>query len=259
MFVQSEKLESEHLLTFLGKTEHFNKRAKEGYDVTPKLLQNPILQKEEEIHYRAPIMIQMSEVIPSFNVIEDFFMPLLEERVLSHIWIQFGFNASVNERQEKNKAYYHFTQAQQPNKTVVNEMMRRCVEAAELKEMPFIQLVGDQQGYAIILELKNENPEKYKNILPVMGGFHVQGTFMSTINKRFKVSGIFQLVHGSDLLEEGSTDQALRGAHHNRGIRCYMLLYEALSRLLLQTTYIAIIDMRLIWRDAMPSKSEREE
>ena len=41
------------------------------------------------------------------------------------------------------------------------------------------------------------------------------------------------------MLEEGSTDQALRGAHHNRGIRCYMLLYEAL-RLLLQTTGIAL-------------------
>ena len=42
------------------------------------------------------------------------------------------------------------------------------------------------------------------------------------------------------MLEEGSTDQALRGAHHNRGICCYMLLYEALSRLLLQTTDIAL-------------------
>ena len=92
-----------------------------------------------------------------------------------------------------NKAYYHFTHAQPPNKTVVNEMMRRCVEAAELKEMPFIQLVGDQPAYALILELKNENPKKHKNTLPVMGGFHVQGTFMSTINKRFKGLGIFQL------------------------------------------------------------------
>ena len=41
-------------------------------------------------------------------------------------------------------------------------------------------------------------------------------------------------------------------------MRCYMLLYEALSRLLLQTTNIAIIDMGLIWRAAMPSTSERE-
>ena len=66
----------------------------------------------------------------------------------------------------------------------------------------------------------------------------MQGTFVSTINKRFKGSGIFQLVHA--LLEEGSTDQAVRGAHHNRGICCYMLLYEPLSRLLLQTTDIAL-------------------
>ena len=63
---------------------------------------------------------------------------------------------------------------------------------------------------------------------------------MATIYKRFKGSGIFQLVHASDLLEEGSTDQVLRGAHHNRGMQCYMLLYEALVRLLLDTSDIEL-------------------
>ena len=36
------------------------------------------------------------------------------------------------------------------------------------------------------------------------------------------------------LVEEGSADQALRTKHHNRGMRTYMLVYEALVRMLLQ-------------------------
>ena len=58
------------------------------------------------------------------------------------------------------------THAQPPNKTVVNEMVQRAAEAAEYKLMPFVQLVGDQHVYALILELKHENPEKFKKILP---------------------------------------------------------------------------------------------
>ena len=57
---------------------------------------------------------------------------------------------------------------------------------------------------------------------------------MSTINKRFDGSGIFDLVSATNLVEEGSADQALRGKHHNRGKRTYMLVYEALVRMLLQ-------------------------
>ena len=86
LFVQSEKLESEHLPS----TQKLNIPTKEQKnDMTlPQISTDYILQKEEEIHYRAPIMIQISVVIPTFNVIEDFFMSLLEEQVLSLTWIQ---------------------------------------------------------------------------------------------------------------------------------------------------------------------------
>ena len=59
--------------------------------------------------------------------------------------------------------------------------MQRTADAAEYKSMPFVQLVGDQPVYALILELKHENPEKFKKILPVMGSFHAQNAFMATI------------------------------------------------------------------------------
>ena len=45
MFVQSEKLESEH---FHGKTEYSNKRAKEGYDVTPNYYRTLYYKKKRK-------------------------------------------------------------------------------------------------------------------------------------------------------------------------------------------------------------------
>ena len=47
--------------------------------------------------------------------------------------------------------------------------------------MPFIQLIGDQPVYLVIVEVENENQGDFKNILPVLGGFHTQGSFMATI------------------------------------------------------------------------------
>ena len=49
-----------------------------------------------------------------------------------------GFQASLEDNQDKNQAYYYFTHAQPPNKTVVNEMIQRTAEAVEYKSMPSI-------------------------------------------------------------------------------------------------------------------------
>ena len=48
--------------------------------------------------------------------------------------------------------------------------------------MAFLQLVGDQPVYALILEIKNEDPSTFRSIMPVLGGFPT-GASMSTINK----------------------------------------------------------------------------
>lgn len=80
--------------------------------------------------------------------------------------------------------------------------------------MPFIQLVGDQPVYALILEIKHENPEKFQCILPVLGGFHTEAAFMATIHKRFDGSGLKDLAVAAGIVEAGSVVQALRGKHY---------------------------------------------
>ena len=147
-----------------------------------------------------------------------------------------GFYTSLTKPLTKHKTYYHVTLPNQPKKGVVYDITQRCKQAAEEKSMPFIQLIGDQPVYALIVEVKNENQGHFENILPVLGGSHTQGAFMATIYGRFKGSGLEDLAVAAGIVEAGSTDQALKGKHHKRGMRLHKLMYECLARLLISST-----------------------
>ena len=64
--------------------------------------------------------------------------------------------------------------------------MQRCKEAAEFKSMPFVQLVGDQPVYTLILEIENKNNVLFEKILTVLGGFHSACALICVIYRRFK-------------------------------------------------------------------------
>ena len=87
--------------------------------------------------------------------------------------------------------------------------------------MPFVQVVGDQPVYAFIVELKNENPSIFKQILPVLGSFHIQLSFMSAIYKRIQGSNIEDLLSDAGLITSGSVHKALKGKHYYQALRLY--------------------------------------
>ena len=144
-----------------------------------------------------------------------------------------GFQANIHEFVEKSTAYYFLTFPKPPHKSVVHEVMCRMVAAAEMKSMPFIQLVGDQPVYTLIVQLKNENAGKFDLILP----FHAHLSFITAINKRFKGSGLSEILVAADIISEGSVDQALRGKHYKRSIRCLTLMYEVLVRRIIRQEF----------------------
>jgi len=129
---------------------------------------------------------------------------------------------------DKSKPYYHTTYNEPPSKSVVNDIMVKLVVAIREKNIPFCFLVGDMPTYKIIVQLKSENPELFKNIIPILGAFHQQMSYIYAVYKRFKGSGIAETLVAAGVVVEGSVDQALRGKHYRRGIRCIMLWREAL-------------------------------
>ena len=75
-----------------------------------------------------------------------------------HIGAFTGFQTCVQKCVDKSTPYYCWTFQRPPHKSVVHEVMCRMVATAENKVMPFIQLVGDQPVYTLIVQVKNENP-----------------------------------------------------------------------------------------------------
>ena len=76
--------------------------------------------------------------------------------------------------------------------------------------------------------MKAENFQKFKDIIPILGSFHQQCSFIYSIYKRFQGSGISDILVSAGVIVEGSVEQALRGKHYRRGVGCIMLMREAL-------------------------------
>lgn len=110
---------------------------------------------------------------------------------------------------QKSKPYYHTTYNEPPKKSVIHD-------------------IGDMPTYKTIVKLKAENPQVFKDIVPIRGAFHQQMSYIYAIYKRFKGSGLADCLVTAGVVVEGSVDQALRGKHYRRGVLCIMLWREVL-------------------------------
>ena len=128
----------------------------------------------------------------------------------------------------KSKPYYHTTYPEPPSKSVLHDIMVKLVEAMIMKSIPFSFLVGDMPTYKTVVHLKAENPGLFKDIIPILGAFHQQMSYIYALYKRFKGSGMADTLVTAGVVVEGSVDQALRGKHYRRGLRCIMLWREML-------------------------------
>ena len=134
----------------------------------------------------------------------------------------------------KSKPYYHATYNEPPSKSVLFDIMLKLVEAMRQKDIPFSFLVGDMPTYKLVTQLKAENPHQFKDIVPILGAFHQQMSCIYAIYKRFKGSGMADTLLTAGVVAEGSVDQALKGRHYRRGLRCIMLWRETLIHMRLQ-------------------------
>lgn len=80
--------------------------------------------------------------------------------------------------------------------------------------------------YALIVEIKNENPDNFELIVPFLCLFHAQMSFISAIDKHLIGSGLAKLLVAADMIAEGYVVQALNGKHYKRSIRCLKLTYK---------------------------------
>ena len=150
------------------------------------------------------------------------------------------------------------TYPEPPKKPVLSDVMLKIKGAIQRKSMPFAVVVGDQPVYTLLVEIKNEHPQQYEKIIPFLGPFHTQGCMIYAIYKRYKGSGIAEVLVAAGVIAEGSVDQALRGKHYRRDLRCLSLMYEALVHLLLARSELGVSTKAhlAVLRDALTNSQE---
>ena len=149
-----------------------------------------------------------------------------------------GFQACLSPPVECSKAYYHVTYPVPPTKSVIHDIMSKMNQAMDEKDIPYAVLVGDMPVYKHIMALKCENRERFDDIIPFLAPFHTHLSFINAMYKRFKDSGIADILVAAGVIADGSVDQALRGKHYRRAIRCLRLMTESLLQCRVKTLQV---------------------
>ena len=143
-----------------------------------------------------------------------------------------GFQASLFDSVTKSKPYYWLTLPKPPHKSVVHEVMIRLLDAIDEKNISFLTLTGDQPVYTLVVQIRNENRDKFGAIIPFLGPFHTQVAFITAISKKMEGSGIADIIVSAGIIADKSVDKAMRAKHFRRIVRAFQLLYEALQRII---------------------------
>ena len=139
-----------------------------------------------------------------------------------------GFQASVSDEVMKSKPYYWLTFPKPPHKSVTHEIMTYLLNIAEEKNIPFLLLTGDQPVYTLIVQLRNENKEKFNKILLILGIFHTQVAFITAIAKRFEGSDLSDVFVSASIISDKSVNQAMHRNRFRRIVRALHFTYEVL-------------------------------
>ena len=111
--------------------------------------------------------------------------------------------------------------------------MGRCLAIKERLKLKSIACVLDQAIYAKAVEIKWKKMDQFKDCVLMHGIFHLLMMYLGITGKRFKDTGVRDVLVQSEIVAESSIERALTGKMYNRAVWCYKLMYEALIRLLI--------------------------
>ena len=94
-----------------------------------------------------------------------------------------GIQSCLHNHHNISKPLYHATYPEPPTKSILYHVMRNLVNAIRAKNMPFAFLTGDMPTYKLIVKLKAENPVLFEKIIPILGAFHQQMSYMHSLYK----------------------------------------------------------------------------
>ena len=147
-----------------------------------------------------------------------------------------GFRISIASKQTINKTsigYLDCINAPATDISTVYDIFESCLKIKEALKLKTIVCVLDQAIYCKAMEIKWKDSERYSSCLVMLGIFHTI-MFLGVMGKRFAEVGLKDLLTQSGIVAEGLIDTSLCGIQYNRSVRRVKLVYETLSRILLE-------------------------
>ena len=87
---------------------------------------------------------------------------------------------------------------------------------------------ADEQVYARLAHIIGKYPERYKNVVILMGGFHQPRVRQKTIHKQYACLAFKTWFVDAGVIAEGSADMVLEGRPYYRNMRLMKESFNAL-------------------------------
>ena len=88
----------------------------------------------------------------------------------------------------------------------------------------------DEGVYCIVSDIFSKQPEHFRNLVPMMGGFHIAKATMHCVGKYLRVSGMEDAFEETETFEVKVTQSVIEGSHYVRTLRGCSLLQKQLSQ-----------------------------
>lgn len=113
-------------------------------------------------------------------------------------------------------------------------VIQNCQRMTAALEQTYTVLTFDEQLYCKAKMLQWAKPDECKNLVVMLGGFHIQMNFTKIIGQYMADSGLKDILVESGVYGENTAESILNGKQWNRTIRAHKLVFEALWRILWQ-------------------------
>ena len=146
-------------------------------------------------------------------------------------WADFNEKISLVNSPITTPGMLPILQAPADDNNTMTTILNRFTSIAKHLGQPNTVIAVDQPLYSRGKEIIWANPEKYQNVVLVMGHLHVLFNFLKAIGQHMENSGLADIWVESGVFAQNTTGAMLEGKQYYRAVRGHLLTYEALSRI----------------------------
>ena len=118
-----------------------------------------------------------------------------------------------------------------PEYPICKQYLDSIIEIINDLEISYMFVRSDEAVYSKLCHILWKNPELYKQVISLMGGFHQLRVMQKILYKRYNCGNIQEICIEADVIAKGSSDQAFEGRHYYRCLRVHKEVFDALVQL----------------------------